>query len=264
MVSVSDDVRNRWPAASSSRAQRAVVVDLAVEDDPARAVLVGHRLRAAGEVDDRQPAMAEATRRDRRSRRRPDRDAAMPAFIARTAAGINGRQRAVEREHAADAAHAQPSLSPLPGCGRTAGGTTRSCATRLNSARARARFSRPLPVASHRLRQTLELFPAVVVAARGDRSTGVRPIMSGDVADVGADHRKSGRHGFEHRQWHLLGVRREREDVEGAIARCGVHRLAPAKHTRSCDAQFEGQLLELRTAGTVADDHETRAAARAA
>ena len=37
--------------------QVAVVVDLAVEDDPDRLVFVGHRLLAAGPVDDGQPAM---------------------------------------------------------------------------------------------------------------------------------------------------------------------------------------------------------------
>ena len=39
--------------------QLAVVVDLAVEDDPDRAVFVGHRLMPALEVDDAQPAHAE-------------------------------------------------------------------------------------------------------------------------------------------------------------------------------------------------------------
>ena len=40
-------------------AQLAEVVDLAVEDDPDRAVFVGHRLMPAGQVDDRQPPMAQ-------------------------------------------------------------------------------------------------------------------------------------------------------------------------------------------------------------
>src|SRR5262245_28871982 len=40
-------------------AQRLVVVDLAVEDEPERAILVGDRLPAAGEVDDAQPADAQ-------------------------------------------------------------------------------------------------------------------------------------------------------------------------------------------------------------
>src|SRR5687767_11963816 len=39
--------------------QRGVVVDLAVEDDPQRAVLVGHGLLAAFEVDDRQSLHAD-------------------------------------------------------------------------------------------------------------------------------------------------------------------------------------------------------------
>src|SRR4029079_14510121 len=38
----------------------AVVVDLAVEDDPGAAVLVGHGLMAAGEVDDGQAPHGEA------------------------------------------------------------------------------------------------------------------------------------------------------------------------------------------------------------
>ena len=40
-------------------AQLAEVVDLAVADEPQRAVRVGERLVAAGEVDDREPAHAE-------------------------------------------------------------------------------------------------------------------------------------------------------------------------------------------------------------
>src|SRR3989442_13861904 len=41
------------------RAQRAIVVDLAVAHDPYRAGLVHQRLRAAGHVDDGQPAVSE-------------------------------------------------------------------------------------------------------------------------------------------------------------------------------------------------------------
>ena len=41
-------------------AELAMVVDLAVEDDPDRAVFVGHRLLAAGPVDDRQAPVTEA------------------------------------------------------------------------------------------------------------------------------------------------------------------------------------------------------------
>jgi hypothetical protein len=36
-----------------------IVVDLAVEDDPDRAVLIGKRLVSPGQVDDRQPAKTE-------------------------------------------------------------------------------------------------------------------------------------------------------------------------------------------------------------
>ena len=42
--------------------QLGLVVELAVVGDPDRAVFVGHRLGAAGHVDDRQPAMPERSR----------------------------------------------------------------------------------------------------------------------------------------------------------------------------------------------------------
>ena len=38
------------------------VVDFAVEDDPDRLVGIGHRLVAAGEIDDRQPPETQADR----------------------------------------------------------------------------------------------------------------------------------------------------------------------------------------------------------
>ena len=41
---MSERVRKRWPLRLELRPQAVVVVDLAVEDDPARAVLVRHRL----------------------------------------------------------------------------------------------------------------------------------------------------------------------------------------------------------------------------
>ena len=49
-----------WPRASRPRAVVGVVVDLAVEDQPERVVLVGHRLVAGGEVDDAETAEPEA------------------------------------------------------------------------------------------------------------------------------------------------------------------------------------------------------------
>ena len=59
MVSVSVSRVERVPAGVELRAQLAIVVDLAVEDHPDRAVLVADRLMAAGEIDDAQPAHAE-------------------------------------------------------------------------------------------------------------------------------------------------------------------------------------------------------------
>ena len=50
----------RVAAGEQLLAQLGVVVDLAVEDDDDGAVLVGHRLRAAGDVEDREPPVAEA------------------------------------------------------------------------------------------------------------------------------------------------------------------------------------------------------------
>ena len=52
-------------------AELGLVVELAVVGDPDRAVLVGHGLGAAGQVDDRQPAMPERRGTvDSRNRRR--------------------------------------------------------------------------------------------------------------------------------------------------------------------------------------------------
>ena len=59
MVSVSERVRYRWPAASSSRRIVGVVVDLAVERHPDRLVFVGQRLVTAGQVDDAQTPVSE-------------------------------------------------------------------------------------------------------------------------------------------------------------------------------------------------------------
>ncbi len=46
-------------AGFQSLPQGAEIIDLAVEDHPQRAVFVGKRLPAAGQVDDRQPPMAQ-------------------------------------------------------------------------------------------------------------------------------------------------------------------------------------------------------------
>ena len=116
MTSVSVCVSNRWPFASSSRAQLAVVVDLAVEDDPDRAVLVRERLLAGDEVGDREPAVAEPAAAPRRgspwwsgprcatsahirsivsrSTRAPSRKSTIPASAAHQARPPAGRARA--------------------------------------------------------------------------------------------------------------------------------------------------------------------------
>ncbi len=78
------------PLGFEQRAQIAVVVDLAVEDDPAGAVFVRHRLMAAGAIDDREPAMAE--RRRGPSSKKPSPSGprwAIAAFIAGTAAATS-------------------------------------------------------------------------------------------------------------------------------------------------------------------------------
>ena len=90
-------------AALEAAPQLAEVVDLAVEDEPQRAVLVRHRLaRGVGEVDDREPPMAE-----------PDRAfevnalAVRPAVRERPGHGAYhlGRGRPTPAQHAANAAH---------------------------------------------------------------------------------------------------------------------------------------------------------------
>ena len=54
MTSVSPCVANRWPRASQLLAQLLEVVDLAVEDDDDRSILVEDRLVAGHEIDDAQ------------------------------------------------------------------------------------------------------------------------------------------------------------------------------------------------------------------
>ena len=85
--------------------QLEVVVDFAVEHDPDRPVFVGHRLLAAGAVDDGQAAVA---------KREPGRvmnsaavRTAMVQAVGHRADGARyvRRQIAIETDHAADAAH---------------------------------------------------------------------------------------------------------------------------------------------------------------
>ncbi len=95
--------------------QRGEVVDLAVEDRPDRAVLVGERLMAAGQVDDRQPA-------------KPQRGVvvAVVARVVRTAVddpvhhrleGFRGQSTfEIGPDRAADAAHAGSLSHELAEC----------------------------------------------------------------------------------------------------------------------------------------------------
>ena len=88
-------------------AQLAMVVDLAVEDDPHRAVFVGHRLIAAGAIDDGQAPVAE-----RQPRRVEVAAAVGAAMVEPVGHRPDGRghvfgQVAVEGHKAANAAHAE-------------------------------------------------------------------------------------------------------------------------------------------------------------
>ena len=94
-------------------AQLAVVVDLAVEDDPHRAVLVGHRLITAGAIDDRETTMTE---------RHPGglelRATVRTAVIQAVGHGFDGvgdvgRQVAFEADYAADSAHSLDCSKPV-------------------------------------------------------------------------------------------------------------------------------------------------------
>ena len=101
LVEVEDDFRVGVGAELVSlrderRAQFLEIVDLAVEDDPDRAVLVRERLMSLGQVNDAQPAMAESDAARPLSplksasvatRRHPARDARAPRTCGRCPAG---------------------------------------------------------------------------------------------------------------------------------------------------------------------------------
>ena len=124
MTSVSERVRKRWPAASSSVAQFAKIVDFAVEDDSERSVFVPDRLAAAGQIDDAEAAHAEGDRRCEQN-----------AFFVGAAMNDGGHHPAhdgfarflrFDSDDAADSAHQRPaslkemraiaaqSASPIP------------------------------------------------------------------------------------------------------------------------------------------------------
>ena len=130
-------------------AQLAVVVDLAVVDEPDGLVLVGRRLVAAGAVDDAQPAMAETDAR-----------ALKGAGVVGTAMQQRGRHAAEQLAvgsagETEDAAHAESS----PGVGGLTGAATRPAAAPVNlttaSAAAWPRCRSQPPRASQRARRAL-------------------------------------------------------------------------------------------------------------
>src|SRR6185503_19397917 len=110
LVGVLDGFRIRvGPKLMSARGQRllqfTMVVDFAVEENVARAVLVRHRLRAADAIDNRQAGMTE-----RRSRIREEAFAVWTAMRdgarhRRHGRGNNGIERTGNCEYSANAAH---------------------------------------------------------------------------------------------------------------------------------------------------------------
>ena len=60
MTSVSVSVVNMWPRCSRGGSKRAVVIDLAVQDEHNRAILVVDGLVASDEIDDTQSLDPEA------------------------------------------------------------------------------------------------------------------------------------------------------------------------------------------------------------
>ncbi len=92
-------------ARDEPRPKRAVVVDLAVEDDPVRAVFVANRLRAAFAIDDREAPVPE-----RRDRIREDALSVGAAVLERRRHAADrpahaGVEHVVHRHHATDATH---------------------------------------------------------------------------------------------------------------------------------------------------------------
>ena len=107
-------VRKRWPAPSNRPPQVAEVVDFAVEDDPHRAVFVGQRLLAAGQVDDRQPPVSQG----HAGRCRPT-FGEVGAFAVRAAMAQHGRHPLERRASTALAgsvqtAPAMPHIKSVP------------------------------------------------------------------------------------------------------------------------------------------------------
>ena len=104
MHSVSERVTKRWPSASSRARSAREIVDLAVEHDDQRAVGRGHRLVAAGEIEDRQPPEGEHRR------------------AVGESAGVVGPARAHRLAHRLDGVGVEPGARGVDGAGDAAHG----------------------------------------------------------------------------------------------------------------------------------------------
>ena len=120
-------MRKRWPAASSSARSCRVVVDLAVLDDDDRAVLVGDRLVAAVEVDDREPP-----------RGQPDR------AVARRSPAPSGPRWRERVAHRARARRGRRPPAARGRCRRCRTSPRRDVAGRARPRRSRSSSSRPM------------------------------------------------------------------------------------------------------------------------
>ena len=150
-TSVSLVEANTWPAALQLRAQLAVVVDAAVEDDGEAERLVDHRLRAARrQVDDREPPVREPDRPvDPDALRRPARAGRSTACMRASAArsGAPSRRSSPAKPHIARLGgleHARAPRLARPASRRARGARAgRRAPPRATARRARAARSVP-------------------------------------------------------------------------------------------------------------------------
>ena len=248
--------------------QLLVVVDLAVEDDATRAVLVEQRLLAGREIDDRQPAVAEA-------------DAGLDvqaAFIgaammlrlvhAATAGAVDlARAACVE-----DAGDCRTCSVPPWQCARPASARppqlllVQALVARdhrvqaeaaLGGARRPARPHRGRASRSARRASTMLSAHRVGIGCRQRSRRSCRARPARHCRRHGRDHRHAAGHRFEDGVGDAFGQRRQHEDVE------------PAQHGRDIAALTgqpgqvgdAGLLEELPARGPerpVADDHEAQ------
>src|SRR5262249_30453404 len=147
-----------------------IVVDLAVEHDPDRLVLVRHRLFAAGAIDDRQPPVSE-----RRIAEVLGGTAIRPAVTYRGRHGWHGfanfrSERTLECDDPADTAHTNYASKQL----RYARKYPYAIAVRL-----KCRLTRKRPASPRNLRRSGSLNSESIAAARApDDLAGVRMPVS--------------------------------------------------------------------------------------